>query len=241
MYGAVQPPPARTRAARAGVVAVRVLLTACAPLTIGLLACAPLFRIAVLRRRWWDWTLAWAAFPVACGLFSVVGTLPEDAVGTNVSMCSLLLIGVASAVYFLVFDLRRDQRPKVAGPGAYGPVPGYGYPPYTTAPMTPGSPVPHGAPYAPPPGAPAFGPPSFPSAPRPAPPTAPPPHGFGSPLAPAGARGAVPGPAHTPRIDQVRAELDELSDLLRKDSGKDRGTDRGPDQGLGEGKDQGLR
>lgn len=32
-----------------------------------------------------------------------------------------------------------------------------------------------------------------------------------------------PQPNHTapPRIDQVRAELDELSDLLRRDSGED--------------------
>ncbi|MCF3965228.1 hypothetical protein [Streptomyces fuscigenes] len=230
MYGAVPPPPARTRAAGAGVVLVRVLLTAGPILTIGLLAFAPLLRIAALRRRWWEWTLAAASFVVAIVLFAVVGTLPEDALGTNLSMSGLLLLAVASAVWFLVFDIRRHTRlraglPPAYAPAGYGPAaalpgaapaPGYGYPPYASAPTVPMAPPPGVVPYVPPQPSP-WAVPAAPPAPAPPAPgqSA---RGFGPAVPatppPAGPRQAPAAP-RTPRIDQVRAELDELSDLLR--------------------------
>ncbi|MET9801476.1 hypothetical protein [Streptomyces sp. NPDC006368] len=61
-----------------------------------------------------------------------------------------------------------------------------------TAPMMPGQ----------------YGPPPMPS------------YGYGYPPAPASAPTPAPAPVQPPRIDQVRAELDELSDLLRKEEDK---------------------
>ncbi|MGW0121111.1 hypothetical protein [Streptomyces sp. NPDC003327] len=48
---------------------------------------------------------------------------------------------------------------------------------------------------------------------------APGPHAYGYPPVPPPVTGAAHGAAPAPRIEQVKAELDELSDLLRKDRG----------------------
>ncbi|MFJ9179536.1 hypothetical protein [Streptomyces sp. NPDC102360] len=192
MYGPGAPPPRRESAGAA--TTLRVLFPALSVLTCGLLSCAPLFRIATLRRRPLDWALAIASLPVSITLFAIIGSLPEEDTRTDVALALLLLLALGSAVYFLVYDIRRSQTAPTLSPYAPRTPPAYGHPqpqqPWPTAPpqshamptQTMGTPTP---------------------TPPPTPPPAPP-------------RNQSP-PPH--RIDQVRAELDELSDYLRKQDG----------------------
>jgi hypothetical protein len=195
------------------IVTIRVVLIICSVFSCALLSCAPLLRVAYLRRGWYHWTAAGVSVPLTIGLFAVVGTQPEDSDATNISLSVLLALGVAVAVYYLALDIRHYERQRAwfvlygerAGSGPlpypYGvpPQPGSGYPPPAGA---PGGPVVHRAPTPPP----------FPTrAPGRIPP---PPAQAPVPLPDDSTR---PVPSDHPRIDQVRAELDELSDLLRKE------------------------
>jgi hypothetical protein len=209
MYGPGMQPPARTPGS---VIAIRVLVFFGSFFSIGLLSCVPLFRIAVLSRRSRDWLLAVVSVPLIITCFAVVGSLPESNPLTDVGIIVLLLLGAGSGTYYILFDMRRRQSP------LYGPVPpagavyppgprqGYGYPappqqPYAHRPVPP---QPYAATQA------APGP-----VPAPQPPYTP---GPSSTPIPNSAENAAnrPEPA---RIDQVRAELDELSDYLRKQEG----------------------
>ena len=190
MYGHGAAPPARSSGT---VITLRVLFAAAGFLSCGLLACAPLFRVAFLRGRSIDWVLSWASLPLSIACFAVVGSLPESDPRTDVAMSLVLLLGLFSSVYFLVMDIRVHQQRRFAGhPPPQGPPvhAGYGYPqptpPSTLLPQPPAPPV-----------------------------TAP---------------GVVPPPPQRPapaRIDQVRAELDELSDYLRKHEGNTEGSTEG--------------
>ncbi|WP_434590630.1 hypothetical protein [Streptomyces sp. A5-4] len=206
MHGSGAAPPARNDGA---VIGLRVLLALCGALSCGLLSCVPLFRIAMLRGRWFDWVLACGSLPVSFAALSVVGSLPEEDPRTDVAVAVVLLLGMASAAYFLVFDIRHHkQAPALGAAGPYGPysntVPQYGsYPNQVRDP----------APYQLPHPTPNPGPPPNPYANTPAPGPS-----YGYPATP------PPQPQQQPphqrrRLDQVRAELDELSDYLRKDSG----------------------
>ncbi|WP_069764000.1 hypothetical protein [Streptomyces sp. LUP47B] len=185
MYGHGAAPPARDSGT---VITLRVVLAAVGFLSCGLLACAPLFRIAFLRGRTVDWVLAWAGLPLSIACFAVVGSLPESDPRTDVAMSLVLLFGLFSSVYFVVMDIRVHQQRRFAGfPPPQGPTvhTGYGYP----QPTPPYPPTHQPQPPAPAVPAPGVVPPPPPQRPAPA------------------------------RIDQVRAELDELSDYLRKHDG----------------------
>ncbi|WP_309093774.1 hypothetical protein [Streptomyces sp.] len=201
MYGHGAAPPPRSAAT---VIFLRVLFAAAGFLTCGVLACVPLFRVAVLRGRALDWVLAWVTLPLSIACFLVVGTLPEEDVRTDIALGLILLLGFGAALYFLIVDIghhgeRRQFTGHPASPHAptvhspYGyPHPGSSYAQASTpVPQlpTPHTPVPHDA------------------TPRVPAPVQPPP----APQRPAPAR-----------IDQVRAELDELSDYLRRQEGDDR-------------------
>jgi len=199
MYGPGVQPPTRTSGT---VIFLRVLFAAVGLLSCGLLACLPLFRAAVLRGKRGDWLLAWLGLTLSVIAFAVVGTVPESDLRGDIAMGVLLLLGAFSTAYFLVFDIRHHRTASPFGPMPSQPtatVPsGYAVP----APPRPGYGYPTGQPYA------AMQPtptpqPSYTPAPTPTPQPSytPPP----SPQHPASAR-----------IDQVRAELDELSDYLRK-------------------------
>ncbi|WP_425832843.1 hypothetical protein [Streptomyces fractus] len=196
MYGPGAAPPRRESDGAA--LTLRVLFPALSVLTCGLLSCAPLFRIAVLRRNPLDWVLAIVSLPVTITLFGIVGSLPEEDSRTDVALALLLLIALGSAVYFLIYDLRRPRPAPPLSPYAptapSGPT-AYGHPqPQRPWPAAP--PQPHAMP-----------PQTMGTTPAPIPTPAPP---------PAPPRNQAP-PPH--RIDQVRAELDELSDYLRKQDG----------------------
>ncbi|MFF6915229.1 hypothetical protein [Streptomyces sp. NPDC012466] len=203
MYGHGAAPPPRSAAT---VISLRVLFAAAGFLTCGVLACVPLFRVAVLRGRALDWALAWVSLPLSIAGFAVIGSLPEDDYRTDIALAVILLIGVAAAVYFLVVD--------IAHHGVQRQAAGYASPHAPTVVNTP-----YGYPHP----APPYAPHSTPVPQHPVPHT-PVPH---TP-APHDATPGVPGPIQPPpspqppapaRIDQVRAELDELSDYLRRHEG----------------------
>ncbi len=196
MYGPGAPPPIRREST---VITLRVLFAAAGLLTCGFLACVPLFRVAMLRGRWFNWAAAWVSLPLAIVCFAVVGTVEESDAKGDIALAIVMILGALASVYFLVMDIRSvdSQRRQYAGyaPAQPPAVPsGYGYPPPPYAhtqtgmrPPAPHTPIPQ------------------PQAPAPQPPV---PHGPVPPPPP-----QRPAPA---RIDQVRAELDELSDYLRK-------------------------
>ncbi|MFD4955017.1 hypothetical protein [Streptomyces sp. NPDC058451] len=225
MHGPGYAPPQPPRPSTALVVGLRVLFVALSLLSVGFLAWGTMLRVACMTRARRDWVLFVLSLVVlftACVFIGVGGTGKEGDPQTwhsDVGAALFLLSAFGSVGYFLYRDLRHHEAP-LTGQVAHGPAAAtvaYGYPP-SPAPQSYGPPpAPYGlqpAPYSPPrPG--PYAPPqpaSYSSAPNPA---------------PVPARDAVPGQPQRPapaRIDQVRAELDELSDFLR-------GQDTGPGQG----------
>ncbi|AZS86793.1 hypothetical protein ELQ87_22945 [Streptomyces griseoviridis] len=207
MYGHGAPPPTRSAGT---VITTRVLIAVAAFFSCGLLACVPLFRVAFLRGRWFDWLAGWVSLPLSVACFAVVGSVEETDPRGDVALSAALLLAVAAIAYFLITDVRladqgrghhghaTPQAPTVTS----GP-PGYGHPqPYGPGGRTPQPPLPPMAPMTP--MTPMSGAPGAPG-PYTAPPAQPP---------------VQPPPA---RIDQVRAELDEISDYLRRHDGNPEG------------------
>ncbi|MFE4328588.1 hypothetical protein ACFRQM_03795 [Streptomyces sp. NPDC056831] len=219
MYAPGHPPtPPRRVPSRAWTVSMRVLFVVLAVCSFGLLLWSPLLRLAIVRRRTSDWWLTGAGFVFVCVLLPILGREGNDEpTGIDNILIPLLLLAMAAAsAYYLVGDIRHyEQLTKRDLMGGYAPsAPGYGYAP--TVPMRVPAPAPMPVQQSPlrqpmqPPAAPPqqYQPPQpRPSAhPRPNPRPNPQPH---------------PQPHAQPqRIDQVRAELDELSDYLRKEEGR---------------------
>ncbi|MFJ7785497.1 hypothetical protein ACIQY8_22895 [Streptomyces albidoflavus] len=213
-YPAAPKPQGPSREAR---VWLRVLFTALAVMSCGFFAFGALIRLACLTRRPKDWVLT--GISAAC-TFLAVGMMPEGDDSTTILddlAVGLILLNMAAVVtYYLWADIRHDRKvygtghPGVPGPHLAGPYPPHGVTRPATAPLQH---HPYPQQHYTPPTAPtgvgdawATGPAPTPAGPRPAPGTPPP-----------------GGPA---RIDQVRAELDELSAYLR-DSGGPQGDGRG--------------
>ncbi|MFY4718950.1 hypothetical protein [Streptomyces sp. LaBMicrA B280] len=195
--------PAKRPPHLAVLVLLRVLFVAVGFLSIGFLAWAMLLRLVAVTRRPLDWGLFVAALFIDIAAIVLVGNDPsEDASGTGgtLGMSLVLLTLVAVTTYYLVAEIRhygrRAREFEARSAPAYG-YPGPAAPSYAAPviPAMPAAPVLSGLPTPPP---------TAPHTPVPGPPPiAPPPH--------------RPAPA---RIDQVRAELDELSDYLRKHDGQ---------------------
>ncbi|QMV23114.1 hypothetical protein GQS52_16530 [Streptomyces sp. SCUT-3] len=209
------------------VISLRVLFCAAALLSCGLLSWVPMLRLALLRLRTVDWVLCGAVFAAAFGLLATVGELPEASPWSDAAVGALLLLSVLVTVYYLVVDIRhhgeRRARAAQAAHAAHAPYGqqqyGYGYPhpqaPHPQAPPPqPGIPHQQPSPYAAPPPQAPYNP--YRDTPPGGSPAGPP-----APAAPAHVRPqGAPGPAAPRRMDQVRAELDELSDLLRQEEGE---------------------
>ncbi|MEU6162017.1 hypothetical protein [Streptomyces sp. NPDC047130] len=215
-------PPGRTSPSTGVLVFLRVLFVVIAVGSIGMLLWAPMLRLALVTRRALDWGL----FVLSVVLTFVAGALlvtgPDEGENTpaqNWGAALLLITLTAVIAYYLAADIRHFERrrkapfpgPAYAVPGAAPAGAGYGYPPRTPGPYGyPAVPQQHGtwsggATPTPVPTRPATGPngPTMPT--MPIPPSTPP---------------ATPAtPPSGGRIDQVRAELDELSELLRKQDG----------------------
>ncbi|MEU6068455.1 MULTISPECIES: hypothetical protein [Streptomyces] len=186
---------------------LRVLFVVIGFTCIGFAAWAMLLRLAIVTRKSLDWGLFVAV--LAADVLSIVllGSESGDEIHTAGGYLGIyLLLGtlVAATAYYLAADIRHFQRLRDAYRAQQPMGPAYAYPhpasPYTaaTVPSTPQSP------HTPPPM------PHTPHTPPPQPPTTAPPQ--------------RPAPA---RIDQVRAELDELSDYLRKHDGHHEGNYEG--------------
>ncbi|MCF3136621.1 hypothetical protein [Streptomyces olivochromogenes] len=172
---------------------LRILFVVIGFLCIGFAAWAMLLRLAIVTRKPLDWCLFIVA--LAADIISVVliGSDPADEVSTGGAVGLGILFGtlVVVTVYYLAADIRHFARQREAYRAQQPMARAYNYP----------GPV---SPYT------ATTVPSTPVAPMPLTPHTPPP---GPPISTSHQR---PAPA---RIDQVRAELDELSDYLRKHDG----------------------
>lgn len=230
MHGPVPAPPPYRSPAPGTVVLLRVLFVAVAVLSLGFLAWATLLRAALVQRRPLGWWLFGADVALLAATIMWSGGYPETDWHTDVAVAVILLQMAAAVAYYLVVDLRAarpagqpyGQQPPGFG-AAYGAGP-TGYPaagpaPHPYAP----APVPHHAPEPQPYGAPGGATPVNPYAltetrlPQPGGPAAPP---HPAPP-PAGPYAPPPDRLQPPqRIDRVRAELDELSDYLRKEEGR---------------------
>ncbi|MGG7573388.1 hypothetical protein [Streptomyces sirii] len=199
--------------ARGTVIALRVVLVAAAVLSLGLLSWAPLLRAAIVQRGrlgWWLFAGDLVAIVGACALITGYDTTDWR---TNLGV-GLLLIQIAAAVaYYLVVDIRVEQAtahgPAAGHLGMMPAAPAYGPPqPPAPLPLYAQETQPYGAH-----GAAPVNPYAMTETRPPAPPARPAP-------APANPY-AVPQERPQPqRIDRVRAELDELSDYLRKEEGR---------------------
>ncbi|MGI5394495.1 hypothetical protein [Streptomyces sp. CA-251251] len=198
--GFVPPPPPR-RPHTAVLVLLRVFFVALPLLSLGFLAWISTLYAAIVSRRPRDWWAFGASAVVLVISFSLLATDDTDDFSTpkgTTGMVILLLNACACAGYFLYADIRHHQAPLHTGYPLPGPpATGYGHP----QPAYNYTPVPQATPQQPPP------PYRAPQPQTPTPPPVPP---------------RTPQPA---RIDQVRAELDELSNYLRKHDGGGSGND----------------
>ncbi|MFD0031500.1 hypothetical protein ACFVJK_25135 [Streptomyces sp. NPDC127172] len=206
------PPPQRP--SHGVQIALRVLFVALAVLSIGFLAWAALLRLALTTRSRTDWIIFASVAALQAGTVALLATDPGvDDFTTwrgDAGMMMLLVTLAGVVLYYLVADILHCRKGR---PGFYGGyASGYQPQPLQQPPLQqPAYGYPQAQHYAPP-------------TPRPAPPSTPPVHDQLTQTA-----GQAPTPVPTPapqpqappphRIDQVRAELDELSDYLRKQEG----------------------
>ncbi|WP_371579713.1 hypothetical protein [Streptomyces sp. NBC_01314] len=191
------PPPGPDQG---GQVTLRVIFVVVAVMSCGLLAWACLLRLASVTRRTRDWWLFALAIVHIIATLYIIGTDPGEEEFTtwrgDVGMSMLFGGLLAIVAYYLAADIRHSSRSRMipqspyAQTTAYSQQTGYSYPPVQVPqPYTPAPPV-----------QPPVQPQHLPQQAQPQP----------------GPEPQRPGPA---RIDQVRAELDELSDYLRKHEG----------------------
>ncbi|GHE00706.1 hypothetical protein [Streptomyces alanosinicus] len=181
----------------AWLVLLRVLFVAIGIFSIGLLVWVLLLRLAIVTRRSVDWGLFFAALAADILSLVLMGTESGDEVHTPAGYFGLFLLlftFVATIAYYLTADIRHaaHQRQAYEAQRTAQAQAGYAYP----APMSPyaAATVPTTPPMQ-------VGPRTPPPVPRPVVPQPP----------------QRPAPTH---IEQVRAELDELSDYLRKHDGR---------------------
>ncbi|GGQ24620.1 hypothetical protein GCM10010279_35700 [Streptomyces mutabilis] len=192
-------------------VVLRVVFVALPLLSIGFLAWVSTLWAAIVTRRareWWVFAATVAALVTSFSFLAQDNTDDLSTPAGTTGMIILLLNACVCAGWFLYADVRHYQRPYYPTSMApYPPAAGYAYPqpaqpprPYGPVPPQAPAPQPQTAPMPQTPQSPQM--PQTPQAPLPQTPVPPPPQ--------------HPAPA---RIDQVRAELDELSDYLRRHGG----------------------
>ncbi|MGW5737603.1 MULTISPECIES: hypothetical protein [Streptomyces] len=191
-YAPQQPPPTSGSTH----VTLRVVFVVLAVVTCGLLAWAPMLRLALVTRKAYDWALFGLVTALDVTALVLVGIDPgeDEFQGPgNTGMVVLLTTLLAAVAYYLFADIRHFSRYRPQPYGGYpAPGPAYGYP------QQPG---------------PA---PVHPQATQPQPPHLQPTQPHQPPVQQTPPPPTRPAPA---RIHQVQAELDELSDYLRKQEG----------------------
>ncbi|MFH8634187.1 hypothetical protein ACH4CC_30650 [Streptomyces lydicus] len=212
MHGPAPAHPPQRPQGQGTVIALRVLFVAGTVLSLGFLAWAALLRAAIVQRRPLGWWLFGGDLALVIGTSLWSEGYPETDWRTDVAVALLLLQMAGTVAYYLVVDIRAQRAPGPAPlPGAApypGPPHGYG-PPQGYGPLHDRRTQPYG-----PHGAGPVNPYAVTETHLPHP-------GQGGP-APAPYRPAPPPPERPQpqRLDRVRAELDELSDYLRKEEGK---------------------
>ncbi|MFJ5832224.1 hypothetical protein [Streptomyces sp. NPDC093089] len=196
MYGHPQAPQPPQSPASGGLIALRVLFTALPLLSCGFLGWAPLLRLAIVTRRTLDWVLCGLAFLAGSALFAYAAATGEEESSTLEAFVGVGVITVlaAGSVTYYLVAEIRHFERRRTAPEQAPP-------PYR--PLGPSYGADGSAVTVPSP----LGPPNpYTGTPLPEPPV------------------QAPQPPVAPRIEQVRAELDELSDLLRKNApeGEDR-------------------
>ncbi|NEA19697.1 hypothetical protein [Streptomyces halstedii] len=177
---------------------LRVLFVALTVLSCGFLSWAALLRLAVVTRETRDWVLLAVAFVANGAMFAYIVSTPDSQEELTDGQAIVFLVWMVCSLggataYYLWAEIRHFGR----GPGAHGPVPYAGPVPPASAPV------------------PGYG---YPPGPASAPHHTPAPHHSPAPR-PTPTGPPVPQPATPQRLDEVRAELDELSDYLRKEGG----------------------
>ncbi|MER6049771.1 hypothetical protein K2224_03275 [Streptomyces sp. BHT-5-2] len=221
MHGPVPAPPVHRPPARGTVLALRVVFVAATVLSLGFLSWAAMLRAALVQRRPLGWWLFAADLGLFLGTSVLIVSFPEDDWRTNVGVALLLLQIAAVVAYYLVVDLRAE-RAHAAGPVLPPPYPAGAFPhPYAPPPVHHPHPPLHLQETRPPYAAPGTGPMAAPPVNPYATTAGARAHQPHQPPQPQQPSQPHPSPGHRPsspqRIDQVRAELDELSDYLRKE------------------------
>jgi len=194
MQGHGYAPPQPHRPSTGVLVLLRVIFVAVAILSIGFLAWVAPLRAAIVTRKRGDWWIFGGSLAVLGTSFALLATDNTDDFSTPKGSAGMIIL-LLNAAACAGYYLYADIR-------HYRPYPA-GYPVPPAQGMTYGYPQPS-SPYA-------ATHPQMPATPL----TAPAPN---TPVPPPPLR--RPAPA---RIDQVRAELDELSDYLRKHDGNHEG------------------
>ncbi|MFE5536859.1 hypothetical protein [Streptomyces sp. NPDC056492] len=169
--------------------ALRVLFALLPVLSCGFLGWATLLRLAVVTRKPRDWWLLGLNCALSVASIALIGADPTPETNGwqgNTGAFGIIITGFLTCVYFLVADIQHHAGRTAAPTAAWYPA--------------------QSAPYVPQqqPQRPAYG---YPPAQQQQQQQTP---------APTPAQAPAPAPANPPRIGQVRAELDELSELLRK-------------------------
>ncbi|MFF4353173.1 hypothetical protein [Streptomyces sp. NPDC001530] len=194
MQGHGQAQPLKPPPPTGWLVFLRVFFVVISVFSLGLLAWTMMLRLAIVTRKSVDWGLFVAAIAAEVLSLVLLGTEPGEEIHTAGGWTGLaLLLGslVIAISYYLAADIRHFHQLRFTGyvPPQQPQAPAYGYPQQSP---------PYAATTAP-----QTPVPPIPQTQPPVPPVSSPPH-------------QRPAPA---RIDQVRAELDELSDYLRKHDG----------------------
>ncbi|MGG8409342.1 hypothetical protein ACM614_23455 [Streptomyces sp. 12297] len=197
MHGQGYAPPQPGRPAGSTLAALRALFAALTLLSCGFLGWVAMIRLAVVTRRPLHWALLCVVVAMNIGLLVYAGVaVPEDedkelSDPAAITILLWLLVNTVGVLtYYFYAELRHYERLD-----RQGPHPG----PHPHAPQQP--PLPQAG----------YGYPQAHHTPVPQQPAQPPHHHTPVPQQPA----QPPAPPH--RIGQVRAELDELSELLRRE------------------------
>lgn len=228
-------------------VLLRVLFVAIAVFSLGFLTWVTQLRLAAVTRKSLDWGLFVAVLAADVLSVVLVGSEPGEEIHTTggyLGMAVLLGTLAAAVTYYLVADIRHFRQRRQAGAQGHA-MAAYGYP----GPASMGSAPVQGSPFT------ATTVPTAQAVPRRplVQPLAQPPFGQAVPQPPlAGPVPSVPATRPHPsvpqasvpapqrpqpaRIDQVRAELDELSDYLRKHDTRREGAPGSTSGGIGDGR-----
>jgi hypothetical protein len=219
MHGPGYMPPQPPRDIPTSVIVLRVLFAILPVFSCGMLAWGTMLRLALVTKRALDWVLFAVVLVSFIACFGVLLSDPTENLTmtrSDVSIGIMLAVALAVVPYFLYADIKHFSS-RVAQP-YYGPTVPYGLPPQAQ-PLPPKPPVAgYGYPTVPHTPQPQSRPQPQPqSRPQPQPRSRPQPQPQSQPHS----------PSDKPRIDQVRAELDELSDYLRKEQGREQRPEQG--------------